>query len=108
MPLPLSFSTKPNDATGMVLASKSTSFGLNATLTACIPFDQCVQGGTLDLKFFNFDFNNTGIATFNLNGPNGQFYNVIGEKFTVTPEPTSALLFATGLLVFGLVLPRRH
>jgi hypothetical protein len=78
----------------------------SGSLTACVKdgAPECIGP-----DIFIVTFNNTGIATFDLAGPfNPGSYAVIGESFTVTPEPTSALLFVTGLLMISLVVLRKH
>ena len=95
-----------------VVVSGPASF--SGSLTACAPFNECAvtTGGT---NIFILDFENVGIATFHINGPisipDGGSYNVFDESFTVTPptpEPETWLLYATGLLMIGLVLWRKH
>jgi hypothetical protein len=91
-----------------VVVSGPASF--TGSLTACAPFFECVNGSGANIgtNIFILDFNNTGIATFHLNGPVGAAYNVFDESFTLTPEPETWLLYATGLLMIGLVLWRKH
>jgi hypothetical protein len=79
------------------------------TLNACTPFSACLSGEGTDL--FNFVINCPGIVTYDLSQfPGEQLgrYDVSNIRFTVTPEPTTALLFLTGLLMITLVLLRKH
>ena len=96
---------------GLVVSGDASFSG---SLTACAPFNECITGlgGT---NIFTLVFDDKGTAQFNISGPFIPcLYDVSNESFTissqvgVTPEPGTCLMFATGLLMIGLVLGCKH